>query len=164
MARFTFLMVLFIGQALYFSVAMAGDFGWLDNLNVKAEADSSGFRYKLSTRFKVGDAEVKAVLSNVDRPSDAYMVLRLGELSRHSTREVINVYRSHRNKGWGVIAKNLGIKPGSSEFHALKRGHDLGDNKGASHAGGGNKDKHSKGNSGKGNAGKGNHKKNKGKW
>ena len=25
-------------------------------------------------------------------------------------------------KGWGVIAKNLGIKPGSEEFHALKTG------------------------------------------
>ena len=28
-------------------------------------------------------------------------------------------------KGWGNLAKTLGIKPGSREFHALKRGHDL---------------------------------------
>jgi hypothetical protein len=29
---------------------------------------------------------------------------------------------ANKGKGWGVIAKNLGIKPGSAEFHALKRG------------------------------------------
>jgi hypothetical protein len=32
------------------------------------------------------------------------------------------VYKQSKGKGWGVIAKELGIKPGSPEFHALKRG------------------------------------------
>jgi len=27
--------------------------------------------------------------------------------------------------GWGALAKELGIKPGSEEFHVLKGGHDL---------------------------------------
>ena len=31
-------------------------------------------------------------------------------------------YRNNKGQGWGVIAKNLGIKPGSDEFHALKAG------------------------------------------
>jgi hypothetical protein len=35
---------------------------------------------------------------------------------------VMATYESHKGKGWGVIAKELGIKPGSAEFHALKRG------------------------------------------
>jgi len=34
-------------------------------------------------------------------------------------------YRADKGKGWGVLAKSLGIKPGSKEFHALKRGHDI---------------------------------------
>jgi hypothetical protein len=38
---------------------------------------------------------------------------------------VVDVYKKNRGKGWGVIAKSLGIKPGSPEFHALKRGDDL---------------------------------------
>jgi hypothetical protein len=29
------------------------------------------------------------------------------------------------DKGLGAIAISLGIKPGSKEFHALKQGHDL---------------------------------------
>lgn len=119
-----FTVLLFL-QFTFATLASAGDFGWLDNLNIKAEADSSGFRAQLSTRFRVGDAEVKAVIGNVDKKSDAYMVLRLGELSHRPAKEVLSVYKANRNKGWGVIAKKLGIKPGSREFHALKRGHDL---------------------------------------
>jgi len=33
--------------------------------------------------------------------------------------------RSKIRKKLGALAKDLGIKPGSDEFHALKRGHDL---------------------------------------
>lgn len=117
--------VLFFMQLSFISMAVAGDFDWLSNLNVKAEADSYGYRIKLATRFHIGDAEVKVVLGNVDSPSDAYMIFRLGELSNRSVDEVMNAYRANRRKGWGVIAKSLGIKPGSSEFHALKRGQDL---------------------------------------
>ena len=57
------------------------------------------------------------------------MVLRLGEMSRQPTDYVIRQYRSGKGKGWGALAKSLGIKPGSSEFHALKKGNDLYDEK-----------------------------------
>ena len=154
MFRFTILAVM-LAQLVFVSVVNAGDFGWLDNMNVKAEADKSGFRYRLSTRFKVGDADIKTVLSNVDRPSDAYMIFRLGEMSHRPYREVIKAYKSNRGKGWGVIAKNMGIKPGSSEFHALKRGHDL-DSRGKDHKG--HDDDDSSGNSKDSGKGKGNSK------
>ena len=35
---------------------------------------------------------------------------------------IVETYQTNRTKGWGVIAKELGIKPGSAEFHALKSG------------------------------------------
>ena len=89
------------------------------------QADPSGFRVRLGARFRIGDAEINAVLSNVEYPGDAYMVLRLGEMSSRPTDYVIKQYKSDKGKGWGVLAKSLGIKPGSEEFHALKNGHDL---------------------------------------
>jgi hypothetical protein len=107
------------------SVAVAGDFDWIKDLNVQAQADPSGFRARLGARFKIGDAEINAVLSNVGYPGDAYMVLRLGEMSQRPTDYVIRQYRADKGKGWGALAKSLGIKPGSEEFHALKNGHDL---------------------------------------
>ena len=105
--------------------AAAGDFDWMKDFNVRAEADPSGFRAGLAARFKIGDAQVTAVLGNVERPADAYMVLRLGEMSAQQTEYVIREYKSQKGKGWGALAKSLGIKPGSKEFHDLKRGSDF---------------------------------------
>ena len=106
-------------------VVTAGDFDWTRDFNIRAEADPSGFRARLAARFKIGDAQINAVLSNVERPADAYMVFRFGEMSAKPTDYVIEKYRSEKGKGWGALAKSLGIKPGSKEFHALKRGNDI---------------------------------------
>jgi hypothetical protein len=103
----------------------AVDFDWLKDFNIKAEADPSGFRARLGARFKIGNVEIDAVVGNVEKLADAYMVFRLGEMSKHSTDYVLEKYKAGKGKGWGNLAKTLGIKPGSREFHALKRGQDL---------------------------------------
>lgn len=114
----------------------AGDFDWLKNVNLQAQADPSGFKARLGTRFQIGDAHIDAVISNVERPSDAYMIFRLGELSGKPADRILNRYRGNRHQGWGALAKSLGIKPGSSQFHALKRGDGfVGGKKGKGHPG-----------------------------
>ena len=110
---------------LFSSTVVARDFDWTRDLNIQAEANESGFRARLETRFKIGDAQIKIVLNNIEEPADAYMVLRLGEMSNQPTEYVIEKYKSGKGKGWGALAKSLGIKPGSREFHALKRGQDF---------------------------------------
>jgi hypothetical protein len=123
-----FLKVLLIFSICFLGVASnveASDFEWTRNLNIQAQADPSGFKAQVATRFKIGDVQVDAVLSNVDDPSDAYLVLRLGEMSGRHVEQVIERYKNYGGKGWGALAKSLGIKPGSQEFHALKQGHDL---------------------------------------
>ena len=109
------------------TAARAGDFDWIKDFNIQAQADPSGFRARLATRFKLGDVEVKAVFRNFESPADAYLALRLGEMAGRPTAYVVEKYRDNKGKGWGALAKSLGIKPGSEEFHALKRGHDLND-------------------------------------
>jgi len=37
----------------------------------------------------------------------------------------MDLYQGRKGNGWGVLAKQLGIKPGSDAFKALKAGHDL---------------------------------------
>ena len=107
------------------SISVAGDFDWIKDFNIKANIDPSGFRARLATRFRIGNAKIEAVISNVEKPADAYIVFRLGEMSGQSTDNVVEKYKIGKGKGWGALAKSLGIKPGSKEFHALKRGHDL---------------------------------------
>jgi hypothetical protein len=107
------------------AVVAAGDFDWIKDFNIRAEADPSGFRARLATRFNIGDTQITAILSNVEGPADAYMVLRLGEMSEKTPDYVLEKYKAGKGKGWGVLAKSLGIKPGSKEFHALKQGNDF---------------------------------------
>jgi len=49
-----------------------------------------------------------------------YMALEVGSITGKPVVEIANVYSVKKDKGWGVIAKELGIKPGSPEFHRLK--------------------------------------------
>jgi len=107
------------------SIAQAANFSWLDDLAVKARIDSSGIKAKIAARFHIGATKVSAVINDVGGHADAYMVLRLAEMSRQPVDTVISHYHVNKDKGWGVLAKRLGIKPGSREFHSLKRGHDL---------------------------------------
>lgn len=122
------LKIIFIILLTLLSVAAqssAGDFDWIKDFNIKAEADLSGFRARMEARFRVGDVEIKAVLGDVEKPSDAYIVFRFGEMSNESIDHIVNKYKANKHKGWGVLAKSLGIKPGSKEFQALKQGQDL---------------------------------------
>jgi hypothetical protein len=48
--------------------AVAGDFDWMRDFNIRADADPSGFRAQLAARFKVGDAQITAVIGNSQGP------------------------------------------------------------------------------------------------
>ncbi len=95
---------------------------FLSSVNIQARADMSGFSAKVSAQFGVPIAQVRAVVRTVSEPADAFMVFQLGQFSGQQPERVVEVYKKSKGKGWGVIAKELGIKPGSAEFHALKRG------------------------------------------
>ena len=104
---------------------LAADFAWMTDFNIQAQADPSGFRARIASRFNIGDAQITTVLSNFPKPADAYVALRLGEMSGRPIEYVTEQYQEKKGRGWGALAKSLGIKPGSPEFHALKRGDDL---------------------------------------
>ena len=109
---------------LFCSPVMAG--GGLDvflnNLNVQARADMGHFAVQVSAQFGVPLPQVQAVIGTVRTPADAFMCFQLGEMTHRPYRDAVQVYQANRGRGWGVIAKEMGIKPGSPEFHALKRG------------------------------------------
>lgn len=108
--------ILICGQAL-----AGGLESFMSSLNVQARADLPGFSAKVSAQFGVPIGQVQAVIQTVNQPADAFMVFQLGQMSRKPADVVVQKYRVHKG-GWGKMAKSLGIKPGSAEFHALKRG------------------------------------------
>ena len=103
------------------SMAMDLD-SFAGEINLTARADLGRFRADLSASFGVSSREVEDLFDICDSPADVYMTLRIGEIAEVSINRVVTEYRANRDRGWGAIAKSLGIKPGSPEFHALKEG------------------------------------------
>lgn len=95
---------------------------FLGKVNVQARADLPGFSAKISTQFGVPLPRVDAVVKAVADPADAFMVFHLGQVSNRSPETVMSVYNTSKKNGWGAMAQELGIKPGSAEFKALKAG------------------------------------------
>lgn len=84
---------------------------FIHKLNVQAEADLTGFKANLSAQFGVPVPQVEALIRTVDRPGDAYMCLRVGQIAKQPTEMVVKEYRANKGKGWGVIAKISGLNP-----------------------------------------------------
>ena len=95
---------------------------FLSNLNTQAKADLNGFSVKLAAQFDVPLPQVKVIIKTVDTAADAFMCLQLSQMTKKQPEMVVQTYKNNKGKGWGVIAKELGIKPGSAEFHAMKSG------------------------------------------
>jgi hypothetical protein len=55
-------------------------------------------------------------------PGDIYFACALARLVGRPCRYVVEIWERDHGQGWGAIAKRLGIKPGSPQFHQLKRG------------------------------------------
>lgn len=113
---------LFFFAAGFAVVAHADLDSFLGSLNIQARADLNGFSVKLSAQFGIPLPQVQAIVKTVGAPADAFMCLQLSQMANKQPDAVVQVYKGNKGKGWGVIAKELGIKPGSPEFHRLKRG------------------------------------------
>ena len=118
---FTFTLLLFTFSA----SAVAGDFDWEKDFNIQAQNNPTGFRASLAARFDLSSAQTMAVIRSCDSPADAYIILRLSEISGKPESSVSDEYRRYKDKGWGYMASSLGIKPGSDDFQDLQLDHDL---------------------------------------
>ena len=134
-----------LGLCLLFSgTAMADDLdSFLDKVELHASKDMGSFRADLRLNFDVSNGTLDGLFEVMSKPSDVYMCLRIGEIAKQPVDRVVEEHQQHKGQGWGVIAKNLGIKPGSEEFHALKAGRFSSSNGGDS-TGKKNKDKNKK--------------------
>jgi hypothetical protein len=120
---FSFLFIISLSVFIFSPVLASSDLdSFIKSLNVQAQADLGAFRVRLSTQFGVPVPKVDAIMASVRTPGDAYMCFRVGQVASKPVEVVTKEYQANKGKGWGVIAKNLGIKPGSKEFHALKKG------------------------------------------
>ncbi|MCM8779980.1 MAG: hypothetical protein NC914_02390 [Candidatus Omnitrophica bacterium] len=94
----------------------------LRNLNTQAKINPEGFISDLSISYNMPKNNIENLILNMKMNfADAYLTIKIAQLIRKPLDVVVMHYKSNQGRGWGVIAKELGIKPGSDAFHALKQ-------------------------------------------
>ena len=122
MKQFRFAVFLAVISVCIGSVAHADLESFLKKVNVQAQTDMKNYSIQLSAQFGIPAAQVDLIVQQVTAPADAFMVLQLGQMAGKPPEVVMQTYQRSDGKGWGGLAKELGIQPGSAAFHALKRG------------------------------------------
>lgn len=93
----------------------------LGNLNLSATADKDNFIREMSASYNTSDASIKGMIEKDGmEPADIFMSFEISRLSKKKVDDVVAEYRKSKAKGWGYIAKQMGIKPGSPQFKELK--------------------------------------------
>ena len=117
------LMSLFLCVSLYAQTFGTGD-GTLDahlkSISAEAKKDLATFKANLVTTYGTSTDKVNSFFTAGMDPGDVVMAFEVMKITKKPSTEVIRVYKASKSKGWGEMAKQLGIKPGSKEFHSLK--------------------------------------------
>lgn len=93
----------------------------LSKIDANAQLDFGAFKADLGATYNVSTGKIDSWSVDLGmKAGDIYLALEIAKLTKKPVDDVVKVYQKNKTKGWGVIAKELGIKPGSPEFHALK--------------------------------------------
>ena len=94
---------------------------YLGKINERAEADPDGFIRQLSQKHNIPEDEIRQAKERHGLSyGDTYMATALSRLSKRPVGVVAEDFNKNQGRGWGVMAMNLGIKPGSAEFQQMK--------------------------------------------
>ena len=101
---------------------------WDSNLKIidaRASADFDTFKTNLSLSFNISERKIDYMAGSLSMsPGEIYLAFDIASLSGNGIDDVITIYQQNRKRGWGYIAQEAGIKPGSQEFHQLKKNAD----------------------------------------
>ncbi len=93
----------------------------LNTINAKAKVNFGEFKVDMAGTYNIDEKKIDYMKVELEmEPAEIYLALEIGRISNRKIDEVLEIYRLNKSKGWGFIAKKMGIKPGSDEFHLLK--------------------------------------------
>lgn len=93
----------------------------LNSINATASVNFGFFKDDLSHSHHASAKKIDYMHGSLNMaPGEIYLAFEISILSRKPIDEVITIYSNNKDKGWGYIAKQAGIKPGSAAFHQMK--------------------------------------------
>ncbi len=98
---------------------------WMDmqltEMNVYTRGSTDAFIFDVVSNFGAPHSLVSEyVLERRWAPGDIYFACALAYQLRVPCINILREYDKNNGKGWAVIARRMGIKPGSPEFQVLK--------------------------------------------
>ena len=88
-------------------------------INANAKLDLKTFKVDLNLSHHISIPKIDELLKIME-PVEIILAKDIADIVQKPLEDVVSSYKVNKDKGWGYIAKELGIKPGSPEFHALK--------------------------------------------
>jgi len=93
----------------------------LNSINAQAKLDLGAFKTNLKLSYNVSEKKLNYMSVGLKmQPAEWYFAMEIGKYSNKPIDDILVIYKQNKHKGWGYMAKQAGIKPGSSAFHALK--------------------------------------------
>ena len=108
-----------VSAQISFKTGDAGFDAELTVTNKEAKEDINAFKQSLKDTYNATTSKIDEMLKIME-PAEALLSYKIADVANQPIDNVVNSYRKNSDKGWGAIAKEMGIKPGSPEFHALK--------------------------------------------
>jgi len=107
---------------LFISPALADDFSLaISDTNNYFSLHRDDFRMEVAAEFGIPAPRLDRLVASVGNAGDAYLCLQVSRSSGRSLDEVTSTWQRHHKRGWGAVAQELGIKPGSDAFMQLKQ-------------------------------------------
>lgn len=93
----------------------------LIEINAGASADFGSFKADMKLSYNVSEKSLDNMQVNLKMaPGEIYLALEISKIAKTPLENVLSIYKTEKSKGWGYIARQAGIKPGSPEFHQLR--------------------------------------------
>lgn len=92
----------------------------LKSITIEANKDLVTFKANVVTTYSTTLVNVNSLFGIGMTAGDVVISFEIMKITKKPIGDVIRVYKASKTKGWGAMAKELGIKPGSKEFHAMK--------------------------------------------
>ncbi len=92
----------------------------LNLFNTEAKKDLAKFKENTAKEYSLSKETIQSLLDKKMQPAEILLSIRISLITKKPVVDVVKCYEKNKSKGWGAIAKEMGIKPGSPEFHALK--------------------------------------------
>jgi len=93
----------------------------LQTLDLDASISFGAFRTNISKRYHISESNIQYLTVEMGMTAgDIYLTMEMVKITQKSLNDVLKAYQDQRRNGWGSIALQLGVQPGSDKFSVLK--------------------------------------------